>query len=83
MCDPANDFAPDNEAKIAGILVCISRFLQHFAGAKEPPQREQGVFGVSLIGSAPFRPVARRKGILYGVSDGTRTHGLQSHNLTR
>ena len=28
-------------------------------------------------------PCGRRKGILYGVSDGTRTHGLQSHNLTR
>ena len=30
------------------------------------------------------RLVAPGKAILlYGVSDGTRTHGLQSHNLTR
>ena len=55
---------------------CLTTWRQPSICARRRPRQR------FRIGSAPFRPVAERKGIS-GVSDGTRTHGLQSHNLTR
>ena len=60
---------------------CQSQSLVPYRLATSQCFRQAGE-NLPVVG-APSPACGTGEGGFYGVSDGTRTHGLQSHNLTR